>query len=321
MFTISVLYQSYNQAEYIKESLEAILNQKYQALEIIIIDDCSSDNSIDILRNYETKYKNIKLIINQQNKGTASSSNYGIENAKGDLIYFAAADDKIEKNLFEEANKAFLDNANLGLFSARINTIDFKGNLMFDKNQNFKDDNQINVLSNKESLKRLSRNDFWITGQTCVWKRDLLIKNNLKFNEKYKHYMDHFLIINIILRYDSAFLNKKLASWRLLTNSYSSKNFRFFNAVPAFENYSIDLLNSFKDTNIDSNKLKKLLCGYLNNLFLINLKKQIEDLNDILNKAKNNQIKTELYLKIMIIINLTFNYMLYYLIKIKNKVF
>lgn len=320
MFTISVLYQSYNQSEYIKESLEAILNQNYQALEIIIIDDCSSDNSKDILRNYETKYKNIKLIINQENKGTASSSNYGIENAKGDLIYFAAADDKIEKNLFEEANKAFSNNENLGLFSARINTIDFRGNLMFDKNQNFKDDNQINVLSNKESLKKLSRNDLWITGQTCVWKRDLLIKNNLKFKEKYKHYMDHFLIINIILRYDSAFLNKKLASWRLLNNSYSAKNFRFVNSIPAFENYSKDLFISLENTNIEIKKLEKFLHNNLNNLFLINLKKQIEDLIGILNKDKNNKIKIKLYLRIMIIINLTFNYMLYYLIKNKIKI-
>ena len=104
---ITVLYQSYNQAEFIEESLNAILNQTYKPFEVIMIDDCSSDNSVQILNKFIDSSKNIKLIANKKNKGTASHSNFAIDEAKGDIIYFAAADDVTLPNLFEEAIKNF----------------------------------------------------------------------------------------------------------------------------------------------------------------------------------------------------------------------
>ena len=60
-----------------------------------MFDDCSQDNSLEILRKFIDKEKNITLIENKINKGTASHANYGIDNASGDIIYFAAADDVV----------------------------------------------------------------------------------------------------------------------------------------------------------------------------------------------------------------------------------
>ena len=117
---ISVLYQNYNQAEYIEESMTAFLNQNYQAYEIIMFDDCSTDNSLEILKKYIDPKKNIRLIANKVNKGTASHANYGIDEAKGDIIYFAAADDVVYPNLFEVAVDAFKKYPEIGIFSAKI---------------------------------------------------------------------------------------------------------------------------------------------------------------------------------------------------------
>ena len=134
----------------------------------------------------------------------------------------------------EEAVKAFRLNKNLGLFSADINAINSKGEIIEENNKNTIEELIIYEIS--QSIKKMENNKFWVTGQTCVWKKDYLIKNNLRLYEDLKHYMDHFLIINIVSRYPVAYLNKTLASWRLIQNSYSDINFNLNYALPAFEN-------------------------------------------------------------------------------------
>ena len=117
---ITVLYQNYNQSEYIEESMNAILNQTYQAYEIIMVDDCSSDKSVEILSKYIDQKKNIRLIANKINKGTASHSNIGIDEAKGDIIYFAAADDVVLPDLFEKSINCITKIKSLGLLKLAL---------------------------------------------------------------------------------------------------------------------------------------------------------------------------------------------------------
>lgn len=93
---ISVIMPVYNVAAYLPKCLDSIINQTFNDLEIICINDCSTDNSLQILKEYEKKDKRIKVIANKENVGAALTRNVGIDMAKGEYIYFMDSDDWLE---------------------------------------------------------------------------------------------------------------------------------------------------------------------------------------------------------------------------------
>lgn len=103
MLKITVIIPMYNVEKYIKRCINSIINQKYNNIEIILIDDGSTDNSYNIAHNYEINDPRIK-IIKKENEGVSSSRNIGIQIATGDYITFIDADDYIKKNTFYKIN-------------------------------------------------------------------------------------------------------------------------------------------------------------------------------------------------------------------------
>lgn len=112
MATISVIIPSYNQAEYLEDAIESAYNQTYAAHQIIVIDDGSTDNSLEIAQRYQfQKYPMIESpvrVVSQVNKGLASARNTGIMWATGDYCMFLDADDIMEENCLERINQAIL---------------------------------------------------------------------------------------------------------------------------------------------------------------------------------------------------------------------
>jgi glycosyltransferase involved in cell wall biosynthesis len=90
---VSIITPNYNSEDYIKNSIESVISQTYLNWEMIIIDDASTDNSIEIIESYLQKDKRIKLIKLEKNAGPAVARNNGIELAKGDFIAFLDSDD------------------------------------------------------------------------------------------------------------------------------------------------------------------------------------------------------------------------------------
>lgn len=93
---ISIIIPAYNNGIYINKCIESILNQTYRNIEIIIINDCSTDNTEDIIKKYLTKDNRIAYYYNEKNMGVGYTRNKGIELAKGKYIYFLDSDDYIE---------------------------------------------------------------------------------------------------------------------------------------------------------------------------------------------------------------------------------
>jgi len=90
---VSIIVPMYNAREYISEALESLIKQSYKNIEIIVVDDGSTDNSSEIAKNFSTKDKRIKLIENAQNAGVAAAKNRGIKEAAGEYIAYSGADD------------------------------------------------------------------------------------------------------------------------------------------------------------------------------------------------------------------------------------
>ncbi|MGJ1266945.1 glycosyltransferase family 2 protein [Sphingobacterium spiritivorum] len=103
---LSVIIPVYNASLYIEKCGISLFEQTLQDIEYIFIDDCSHDNSIEILErlldNYPSRKNNVKIIRNTQNKGVATTRNIGVSNANGKYIAHCDADDYIDKEMYEE---------------------------------------------------------------------------------------------------------------------------------------------------------------------------------------------------------------------------
>lgn len=98
---LSIIIPIYNSAQYLARCLESLLVIKCEECEILCINDGSTDNSLDVLNNYQKLDKRIK-IFSKQNGGVSSARNYGLDQAKGEYIMFVDSDDIIENNYVSE---------------------------------------------------------------------------------------------------------------------------------------------------------------------------------------------------------------------------
>lgn len=124
---ISIVFTSYNHKEYLHQALDSLLAQTFKEFELIIIDDCSTDGSKEILKEYSSKDSRVKLILNEKNSGSyVLSTNQGASYASADLIIFAQCDDWAEKNQLEKLYKAITENKTDVVFSSS-RMVDEKG--------------------------------------------------------------------------------------------------------------------------------------------------------------------------------------------------
>ncbi|MBQ3307520.1 MAG: glycosyltransferase [Bacilli bacterium] len=113
MKKFSIIIPVYNVEDYIKDCLESVKKQTFKDYEVIVVNDGTKDQSMDIVKNYDVK------VINQENQGLSGARNTGAKEAKGEYIIFLDSDDWIENNLLEEISKALEDNPDLVRFQIR----------------------------------------------------------------------------------------------------------------------------------------------------------------------------------------------------------
>src|SRR5574344_1567100 len=113
MLKISVIVPVYNTSKYLKKCLDSILSQKGQNFEIILINDGSTDNSEQIIKDYQNKFPDIIKLYTKKNGGLSDARNYGVQKANGKYFCFIDSDDYIDKNLFKELEKEFANEPDL----------------------------------------------------------------------------------------------------------------------------------------------------------------------------------------------------------------
>lgn len=117
---VSVIIPVYNTKQYLQECVDSIINQSLNQIEIILIDDGSTDGSIEIVKEYEESYENI-IAIYQENQGLGAARNNGLKIARGEYIYFIDSDDVLEINSLEYCyNLAVNDSLDMVVFEADI---------------------------------------------------------------------------------------------------------------------------------------------------------------------------------------------------------
>lgn len=106
---ISIIIPVYNMELYLDQCLNSIVNQTYSELEIILVNDGSTDNSLNIMKKYALEDKRF-IIINQDNSGLSAARNIGIDSSHGEYVGFVDSDDWVESDMFECLLKALLEN-------------------------------------------------------------------------------------------------------------------------------------------------------------------------------------------------------------------
>ena len=99
---VSIIIPIYNVEQYLPKCLDSVINQTYKNLEIICVNDCSLDDSLEICQQYATKDSRIKIIDRKQNGGLSATRNSGLEVASGEYVYFIDSDDYIDLDYIEK---------------------------------------------------------------------------------------------------------------------------------------------------------------------------------------------------------------------------
>lgn len=107
MVTFSVIVPIYKVEKYVEKCIQSILDQTFTDFELLCIDDCGGDNSIKIVEELAEKDDRIKIFYQEKNKGVSAARNLGLDNAKGEYIFFVDADDWIDKETLLKTYKAF----------------------------------------------------------------------------------------------------------------------------------------------------------------------------------------------------------------------
>lgn len=209
---VSVIMPAYNAGAYIEDAIKSVITQSYKEWELIVIDDCSRDNTVEIVERYKNEDSRVHLLKNVENSGVSKSRNEGIKFARGEWIAFLDSDDlwgifKLEKQL-HHANKT--NSSFIFTGSSYINEkgIPFKGLFEVPEIVDFKKLKKHNVISCSSVLVKK------------LYLEDIKMEND-------KMHEDYAVWLRILKTGISAYgLNEPLLIYRLSTSSKSGNKFK-----------------------------------------------------------------------------------------------
>ena len=250
---ISVIMPLYNNEKYVEESIQSVINQTYTDWELLIINDASTDNSLQIAEKLAKTDNRIKLINLKENKGVSHARNLGIKESKGEYISFLDSDDLWDK--------AFLKNTSTLLFNQKKDLV--YSNFAFLYNNKL-------IQPSNATLINGSLNDFIIKTKqryetifpfcvgTFLIKKSLIIKYNITFPEDQHLFEDTLVWTELLCITKAVSLNQVLLYYRQHSESITHKTYTTNDYLQ-----ELTYLNKLKNFVIKSNKNIILLDKYI----------------------------------------------------------
>ena len=183
-YKISVIIPVFNAEEDLKNAIESIINQTFgfENIEMVLVDDASTDNSKSIIKNYQKDYENIKLVELEENSGLPGKPrSLGIEYVSSDYIIFLDSDDTYEKEAFEILYATITKTNSDFVISSHFINLDgerIKANLI----QTEEEIISFYPLENQETFDKISVNRL-VAPWGKIFKKEFIAKNNIKFLE------------------------------------------------------------------------------------------------------------------------------------------
>lgn len=191
---VSVIIPVYNTEKYISQCLDSVCGQTLKDIEIICINDCSTDSSFKIVQDFAQKDSRIRLIDFPENKGAAAARNAGIEAATGEYIGFVDSDDFVDLDFYEK----------LYTKAKEIQTNVVKGKLYLYDLVNKKKRIESWIDINDKIKKHQAY--FYFTFTSAIYSRQLLLENNVRFLDGLIHFEDPYFAVKVNLLIDKLYI-------------------------------------------------------------------------------------------------------------------
>ena len=204
---VSVIIPCYNHAHFLSTAVKSVLSQSYAPIEIIVVDDGSTDNTKEVTG----QFSNVKYIY-QSNAGLSASRNKGIKESKGDYLLFLDADDWLNRDAITTNLRYFATNSGLAFVSGSYDNADGNGNIT----------NEYKVSVNNNHYCRLL--DYNYIGMIATVLFSKWVFNEFCFDTKLRGCEDHDLYLKIARKYPVLHHTEKIAVYRRHSNNMSSNN-------------------------------------------------------------------------------------------------
>lgn len=272
---ISIIVPIYNVAPYLENCLDSIINQTYKNIEIICIEDCSTDNSADILKRYQKLDSRIVAIYNNTNEGIGITRQTALKIAKGEFIGFVDSDDFICINMYEELyQNAINHNADIVVCGNYI----IKDSIFYKQKQLMNYD----LFDNETSILQLLDGKISFYCWNKLYKKSLF--SNIEFS-KTRYSEDVNIVTKLLYKANKVLcIDKCLYFYRERTDSITHSKFskNTLNMIQEFE-----IFNDFINENFN-NKYKKKALYILGFYIFMSL--------CLAYKCKDIKLKNELYI-------------------------
>lgn len=210
---ISVIMSAYNSEKFIADSIKSISNQTYDNWELILINDCSTDHTSQIVSQFMDSDSRIKIINNSENYGLTKSLNIGIANSNGEYIARLDSDDLAESSRFEKQVNYLSNYPEVGLVGSGAYLIDSSSNKV----------GSMNVISRQSSI-----NKFLIHLNPFIHSSLMFRKKALDdagyYREKFRYSQDYDLVLRLCEKYRSSNIAEPLIRWRVSDGSLTMKH-------------------------------------------------------------------------------------------------
>ena len=177
MAEFTIIVPVYNVEKEIRKCLDSIKNQTYGDFEVLCVDDCGKDSSMDIVREYTQKDNRFKILTHEHNRGVSAARNTGLDNASGKYTMFVDSDDWLETNALEVIKDNF-DKSKSEVIVFNIYNCYPDGKKEINDTTNFKKSNQTQVLLTENNL-----NTFIGVVWNRAYKTSLINDNHIRFPE------------------------------------------------------------------------------------------------------------------------------------------
>ena len=220
---ISIIVPVYNTENYLDKCIESILTQSFKNIELILVDDGSTDSSGDICDKYRLLDDRV-VVIHQENQGQGGARNRGIELSRGKYIGFVDSDDFIEKDMYRTMHEV-LTTSHADIVACQVYSVDENNNT---SKTNYNGDINKKIESGKEALKRYLKQGRW---GPCdkLYNKELLL--NAPFLIKRSCGEDHAVMIPILyntkrmVTIDNYFYNYRVREGSTTNSSFNIKSF------------------------------------------------------------------------------------------------
>ncbi|MDR3223804.1 MAG: glycosyltransferase [Methanobrevibacter sp.] len=287
-YKLTSITSIYNGEKYLKPFLDSLTKQSFEEFEIILINDASTDNTLNICKHYQDSYSNIKIINNKINMGQAGSFNLGIKESRGDYIIFADCDDIIPEYSYEKLYEvAYQTNADIAIGKANRLIENYQCEMSCCDSNVWREKR---IISSPKEFMNIFHDAFhW----NKLIRRKFLIENDVQFmknliyhDRKFAHFC--FLYASkIVIIPDCIYL------WRLNIDSISEKNkyglINLKNIIISFKS-DLDILMDY-DTDYFKFLLRRIL-GLINGV-LINKEFKKYFFSEVFDFIKSNQTKVK----------------------------